>query len=208
LTACDIDPAVLDNPFADEKVVIEEGRPLPFSDASFDLIHANFVFEHVGNPDFVSKELLRVLRPGGYVCAMTPNKWGYPAVAARMVRNKWHAGLLGAVQPSRQEIDVFPTRYLLNTRASIMRYFGRGAEVVAYPYNPEPSYHFGSKAVYLVQNMLHKCLPSALAVSWMIFARSMRWRPLEHFARFAQDGERNPIVGSACPKSTSEDWTG
>lgn len=62
---CDVDPVVLDNPFLDGAKVIEIGEPLPYADASFDLVLSRYVFEHVDTPGQTAAELLRVTKPGG-----------------------------------------------------------------------------------------------------------------------------------------------
>lgn len=42
-----------------------DGTTLPYDDRSFDLVYSRQVFEHVRRPDTVTREILRVLRPGG-----------------------------------------------------------------------------------------------------------------------------------------------
>jgi 2-polyprenyl-3-methyl-5-hydroxy-6-metoxy-1,4-benzoquinol methylase len=46
------------------------------------------VFEHIEDPEWLARELLRIVKPGGLIAAFTPNKFGYFAVAARMVPNR------------------------------------------------------------------------------------------------------------------------
>ena len=171
LVGCDIDPAVLENPHLDRAVVAEPGQPLPFADGRFDLIFCSYVFEHVADPDFVSGELLRILKPGGYLCALTPNKWGYVALVAALVSNRLHRKVLHRVQPARADFDVFPTVYALNTPAAIRHYFAAKSEVVAYPFTPEPAYHFGSPLLYWLLRWVHKHLPDRLATNLFVFAR-------------------------------------
>jgi len=48
-------------------------KPLPFNDASFDVVHANQVIEHVSNLDVFASEIFRVLRPKGYIIISTEN---------------------------------------------------------------------------------------------------------------------------------------
>jgi len=50
-------------------------KPFPFSDKSFDYIFCQHMIEHISYPDgqFMLKECLRVLKPGGKVRISTPN---------------------------------------------------------------------------------------------------------------------------------------
>ena len=47
--------------------------PLHFPDASFDLVHANQVIEHVKRTDLILSEASRVAKPGGFVLLSTNN---------------------------------------------------------------------------------------------------------------------------------------
>jgi SAM-dependent methyltransferase len=51
------------------------GVPLPFPDASFDVVMSFDVFEHIPDSDAHLEEVRRVLRPGGAYILQTPNKW-------------------------------------------------------------------------------------------------------------------------------------
>lgn len=105
--ACDVDPAVLDNVTVGETVLISPYEKLPFEDETFDLICADYVFEHVADPQFVFSELTRILRKNGWICARTPNKNGYIPIMTRLISNKYHKKILRRVQPDRQSVDVF-----------------------------------------------------------------------------------------------------
>jgi SAM-dependent methyltransferase len=54
-------------------------RPFPFADASFDAVIVKDLLEHVLDPVFVVREVLRVLRPGGTVFASSPDaqRWAW-----------------------------------------------------------------------------------------------------------------------------------
>lgn len=54
----------------------------PFEDASFDVVHANQVIEHVKRLDHFVAEVRRVLRPGGTAVICTENLASWPNVAA------------------------------------------------------------------------------------------------------------------------------
>lgn len=46
---------------------------IPHEDNSFDIVHCGEVIEHLYNPDFLSDEIYRVLKPGGTAIISTPN---------------------------------------------------------------------------------------------------------------------------------------
>jgi len=168
---CDPDPVVLENPTLDHAKVMKIGDPLPYEDDRFDIIVARYVFEHVDRPDWAARELMRVLKPGGWLCAMTPNRWGYVALAARLIPNRLHRRALSRVQPSRLSGDVFPTVYRLNRPSAIKRWFGRSADIYQYSTSAVPSYHFGSPILFRLFQLLHWMLPPAFAVGLRFFVR-------------------------------------
>jgi SAM-dependent methyltransferase len=141
LVGADLDEVVLENPFLDEAKVIRAGEPYPFSDNTFDLILADCVIEHIDDPIEFASEITRVLKPGGWFCARTPNRWGMIGVFTGLVPNRAHAGLLAKLQHDRQARDVFPTRYRLNSLARLRCAFPKGHwEHYSYISNPEPPY--------------------------------------------------------------------
>ncbi len=168
---CDPDPVVLENPTLDAATVVRIGEPLPYEDERFDLIVSRYVFEHIADPQWAAGELLRVLKPGGWICVMTPNSWGYVAIGARLVPNSLHARALSRVQPGRPSKDVFPTVYKLNRPAAIRRYFGHLADVFHYSTSAVPSYHFGSLAVFRFFQLVHRLTPPPLDLGLRFFIR-------------------------------------
>lgn len=171
LEGCDVDPVVLDNPFLDGARQIAIGAPLPYPDASFDMIVSRSVFEHVADPRQVAGELLRVLKPGGWLCAVTPNAWGYLAFFARLVPNRLHAAALRHVQPGRKAQDVFPTLYRMNSRRALRRLFGGEADIYLTRTSAEPAYHFNNIIVFAAFYALHKILPAVNQTTLNIFIR-------------------------------------
>lgn len=51
-----------------------EGGRIPFADASFDFVTSNQVFEHVAELDEVLAEIARVLKPGGRMLCLFPDR--------------------------------------------------------------------------------------------------------------------------------------
>jgi len=172
----DVDPVVLDNPTLASAQVIEPGALLPFEDASFDLVLADHVLEHVSDADAptVAAEMLRILVPGGWIAARTPNKWGIIGIGARAVPNDLHTRVLSRLQPHRKAEDVFPVRYSMNTRRSLSALFPAPHELVVYGHASEPTY-FGSNApAWRVAQLVDRLTPPALAPTLMVFVRKAK----------------------------------
>ena len=65
----------LDSPWADHHFDVHN---IPFDDASFDIIMANHLMEHVDDDNAVLREFYRVLRPGGWGVLQVPIDWTNP----------------------------------------------------------------------------------------------------------------------------------
>ena len=72
LCGIDPDPRVAANPYLDEGQV-GVGESIPYPDASFDVVFADNVLEHLPDPAAVFAAVTRVLRPGGVFLGKTPN---------------------------------------------------------------------------------------------------------------------------------------
>lgn len=169
---CDVDEAVMANRAVDKALLIRPGAPLPFDDASIDMVVADYVLEHIADPQWMAGEFARILRPGGWICARTPTKYNYVSILARFVSNLHHARILRFVQPGRKAEDVFPTVYRLNTRRSLRKYFSAALfEDHSYIYSFEPQYFFGSRVAYRMFQFVHWLLPASLHGNLFIFLR-------------------------------------
>ena len=168
----DIDRAVLENPALDRAIVTIASDALPIEDRSIDVIVSDFCFEHIERPDIVSAELDRVLKVGGWICARTPNRWGYISVSARLVPNRWHVAALRRLQPQRKVVDVFPTRYRLNTVRSLKRYFpSERYQHCHYLHNGPPAYFGTRPTVVKAAQFMLRCAPERLSPILFVFMR-------------------------------------
>ena len=114
-----------ENAALDEFVVADLGARLPFPDAAFDLVYANFVVEHLERPGAAFAEWRRVLRPGGAVVLVTSNRSNPAMAAARLLPQAVRRAIKRA-GPGAAERDVFPAVYRANTPATLERLM-RGA---------------------------------------------------------------------------------
>lgn len=172
VVGCDIDEGAANNPRLDTFVLVNANQSLPFADSSFDLVIADFVFEHIGDPDRIAYELRRVVKPGGWICARTPNKHGLISLFTRLINNRYHVKLLSFVQPHRHAVDVFPTCFLLNSLSDIRQHFPPHLfENYTYRYEAEPSYYFNKDIIFAVLLFLNWLLPSVMKSSLFVFLR-------------------------------------
>lgn len=166
----DVDEVVRDNPGLDEAHVIRPDERLPAPDGSVDLVVSDHVFEHVGDPAFVAAELDRVLAPGGWLCARTPNKHGYVALAARLIPDRLHHRVLRRAQPGRKTGDIFPTHYRLNTKSTLRQHFPpERFDGVVYGHFAEPAYFGQNIPAWFTMLTLTRFLPDNLAPSLLAF---------------------------------------
>ena len=172
LVGLDVDPVVLENPHLDEAMVIGDDGRYPFEDSSVDLVLSDWTFEHIDDPRAAVAEIGRVLRPGGWLCARTPNKWGLVGMPARAIPNRWHRSILRRVQPRRKVVDTFPTRYRMNTRADLRALFPDREWVnCTYTAQCEPPYVADSELVMRAVRVAQKVMPPPLHDILMIFIR-------------------------------------
>jgi len=67
--------------------VVADARALPFCDSSVDGVVSESLLEHVNDPDSVAREMVRVLKPGGFLYASAP--FIHPYHASPDDFNRW-----------------------------------------------------------------------------------------------------------------------
>jgi len=108
---------------------------IPYPAATFDLVLARCVLEHLDQPAKALHEFARVLKPGGRAIFLTPNRYDYVSVFAWLIPNAWHGKVVRWTE-GRAEADTFPTFYRLNSRRAIRHYAAAaGLEVEALRYH-------------------------------------------------------------------------
>ena len=127
---------------------------LPFRDASFDIAISSHVAEHLTQPERVFGELSRVLKPGGWLLVLTPNRWHYVTVASALLPHALH--LRFNQWRGVDAHDIFPTVYRANTAARLRSLYERAGLAI------ERIEQFETEPEYLAFS-----LPSyALGVAW------------------------------------------
>ena len=167
----DVDPAGEQNPLMDEFRRIDGAR-WPVESESVDLLVSDAVLEHVPEPEQFFAECRRVMKPGGLICIRTPNRWSYVSIIAWIVPNRFHAKVVGAVQPGRQAKDVFPTLYRANSVRRLRRLLdAHQFDGCVYRHIAEPGYLGFSSLTYAAGVYLHRWLPQMAWPTLFLFAR-------------------------------------
>jgi SAM-dependent methyltransferase len=102
---------------------------LPFPQASFDLVMASWVLEHLAAPEATLAEIGRVLRPGGVFVFLTPGL-AHPLIAfnRRLSRLRGLQRRLVTALYGRQSADTFPAHYQANRPEAVIS-LGRRARL-------------------------------------------------------------------------------
>jgi ubiquinone/menaquinone biosynthesis C-methylase UbiE len=110
-----------DNSSAPFAVRGDVGR-LPFPSQHFDMVISRSVIEHLESPETVFREFWRVLKPGGKVVVITPNKYDYVSVIAAATPYRVHRSVVSRIFQVPED-DIFPTLYKANTLSAIRKAF-------------------------------------------------------------------------------------
>jgi SAM-dependent methyltransferase len=168
----DVDPAVMVNPSLDEAVLFDADGRAPIPAATADFILSDYVFEHFSDPAQCAGEIDRLLKPGGWICARTPNRLGYISVANRLIPDWISSLVLKAAQPERKEEDVFPAYYRLNTCGALLKFFPPSRfEHFVYSWDAEPAYTANRRPIYRAFLTLQYLTPPSLKTILMVFIR-------------------------------------
>jgi SAM-dependent methyltransferase len=101
---------------------------LPFASGYFDMVISRSVIEHLTDPPRVFREFYRVLRPGGKVVIITPNKYDYVSLIAAVTPYWLHRALVSRIFRVPED-DVFPTLYRANTMSALRKAMTAGGLV-------------------------------------------------------------------------------
>jgi len=112
LVGIDISPGIRDSVWVGFKVRGDLYQ-IPLGSNSVDLVIMRYVIEHLERPVEALREAARVLRPGGKLVLLTPNRRHYVCLVARITPHWFHHWFLA--RHGRFDADVSPTRYRANT---------------------------------------------------------------------------------------------
>ncbi len=161
----DPDPRALEKNTIIQNKFTGTAAELLFKDNYFDLVVLAWVLEHLEKPQKVFKEICRVLKPGGKVIFLTPNKLNYNVWIIRLIPEKFHEFFTTRLY-RRQEHDTYPQKYRINSPRRIRKILSAaGFQQKNLILNGDPSYisfnNFLFKTACLGEKIIAKIFPSA-----------------------------------------------
>ncbi len=121
---------------------VGRGAALPFANSSFDLILGSWVLEHLATPADDLAQIARVLRPGGRLIFITPNR-RHPLIILNRALSRLHAGhhYLITRLYGRAAEDTFPAFYRANDPVTLTRLAaGASLRLERWCAIPDPTY--------------------------------------------------------------------
>lgn len=169
------------------------GDRLPFADESFDVVACRSVIEHLRDPLPFFAEASRVLRPGGAMYCLTPNRYDYASIIAGLVPNRWHGRIVRFAE-GRDEADTFPTYYRANTERAVRQLADMsGLDLRRIDHlNHNPSYLTFSPLLYRVGAAYDRAIASTRRLAWLRAWLFFELQKPAHTPRSAQPHQEAP----------------
>lgn len=142
------------------------GDRLPLADSSFDVALAIWVFEHLAEPGPTLSEIARVLRPGGRLIFLTPNR-RHPLIWANRL-SQMLPRLQRRLVPTlygRAADDTFRVHYRANDANDIARLAtAAGLVIESLEPIPDPTYLAFNDLAFSLSSWLERWLPRTWGV--------------------------------------------
>lgn len=114
---------------ADEKIIADVSKDLPFKDNSVDLIVSRYVLEHIEDVDKFIKNSQRALKPGGYSINLFSSGNAPFAILNRILPHSFSQKILSLFLPGSEEIRGFRIYYNLTYKKAKNLYRGHGFQI-------------------------------------------------------------------------------
>jgi len=135
-----------------KRAMVFDGDRFPVENETYSACVSNYVLEHVGDPHGHLGEVFRVLKPGGAYIFRTPNRYHYVSLISLLTPDWFHQAAVNRLRNLGPEAhDPYPTRYLLNTRADVVKQAHLAGFTVEslQLVEKEPSYGMSSRLLFM-----------------------------------------------------------
>lgn len=149
------------------------GDRLPLKDSTFDVALAIWVLEHLADPAALFADVSRVLRPGGRLIFLTPNR-RHPLIMANRLSH-WMPRLQRKLIPAiygRAAEDTFSVWYRANAAEDLARLAtAAGLTLDRLDVIADPTYLAFNDVAFSISRWLEACLPQQWGVHLLGVAR-------------------------------------
>ena len=169
VTGIDVDTAVFNNHYC-KKTIVYDGVRIPCYSAQYDAVIAHFVCEHIEHPLELTREIRRILKPGGIYLLKTPNIWHYAVLISKLSPSWFHflaANRLRHLAADHHE--PYKTFYRMNTAKACRRVLSEsGFSIVTLKHiEKEPSYGMASRLMFYPLLMWERLINSTCALEFL-----------------------------------------
>ena len=156
LIGVDRSPAMRENTWVGHRIW-GDVYAIPLRSDSVDVIILRYVMEHLERPLEALREIARVLRPGGKLVLLTPNRRHYVSLIAWLTPQWFHHWYLGHFHPTEEKN--FPTLYRANTPGVLSKVAERAG-------------------LRLTELEMYEGRPGYLSVTWVTFLLGVAYERL------------------------------
>lgn len=146
-----------------DEIQVASLENLPFESNKFDVVVSLWVLEHLENPAKVFNEINRVLKPNGIFMFATPNLNYLPLKVMHIINSVKFNHLLNKYLFGREENDVFPTHYRVNSLKEIKTVINSNFSIEELRLNSDASYTAFNEITYKLTKILLK-LPNIFSI--------------------------------------------
>ncbi len=166
--------AIQENRCIDQKIIGDFESLDQLQDDSVDLIISAWTLEHLKHPEAMFAQASRLLKVGGSLIALTPNKYSLITYISRIIPNTFHAKLVKQFW-GRAEHNTYPTYYLANSIVSIKKLVN-SFNFTIHDISPlkDPTYYILHSSLANPVHTLHKHLiPRKMSEGLLVYIKKL-----------------------------------
>lgn len=161
--------AINEHPYLHQRIIGDFEALNILEPNSIDLAVSAWTLEHLQEPEKLFAQLSRLLRPGGYFIALTPNHIGLPSLISKLIPNSLHPKIVHKLWGRTIE-NTYPTFYRANSVRTLNKLAkGHGIHVQEIIKMKDSSYYVAHPSFTKIIYFLHsRLIPKTFCESFLI----------------------------------------
>lgn len=105
--------------------LVGSAENIPMPESSVDIVAAEWVLEHLTDPDHAFIEISRVLKPGGFFLFLTPNLYSSVIMGGKIIKSLFGEKMVSRLVfllTGRIASETFSHYYLVNTKRQLLNF--------------------------------------------------------------------------------------